>query len=126
MINTSFQKCPFCSTPIDRPAAKQSTATTGRISQACSDARFLKIMLGILIPFALSIFFALLGVAGLLGVAFIKYAILIMIIRWWLKYGRIETTNSGYRRARVTVILASAISFLVLLFLRVNILGLRL
>ena len=83
-------------------------------------------MMGILIPFALSLFFALLGVAGLLSVALIKYAIVIMIIRWWLKYGRIETTNSGYRRARTTVILVSAISFLTLLLLRVNILGLRL
>ena len=126
MINTSFQKCPFCSTPIDRSAPRESAAKASTISQACNDARHLKIMLGILIPFAVSIFFALLGPAGLLGVVFIKYAILLMIIRWWLKYGRIETTNSNYRRARITVILVSAISFIALFFLRVDIFGLRL
>jgi hypothetical protein len=63
-INTSVQQCPFCSAPIDRATAEQSAAATSRISQACSDASYLKIMLGIMIPFGLSILTPFLGLIG--------------------------------------------------------------
>jgi hypothetical protein len=125
-INTSVQHCPFCSTPIDRAAAEQSAAATSRISQACSDASYLKVMLGILIPFGILIFFPFLGLAGMVGFVFIKYAVPVMTIRWWIKYGRIKTTDRDYSSARGTVILVSAISFLVLLFVRVSLFTLRL
>jgi endogenous inhibitor of DNA gyrase (YacG/DUF329 family) len=125
-INTSVQQCPFCSAPIDRAEAEKSAAETSRISQACSDASYLKIMLAILIPFGILIFFPFLGLAGMLGFIFIKYAVPVMTIRWWIKYGRIKTTDSDFHNARGTVILVSAISFLVLLFVRVSLFTLRL
>ena len=43
-INTSDRQCPHCSTPIDPAAAQSAAAATTRISQACSDASYLKIM----------------------------------------------------------------------------------
>ena len=125
-INTSVQQCPFCSAPIDRATAEQSAAETSRISQACSDASYLKIMLGILILFGILIFFPFLGLAGIAGFVFIKYAVPVMTIRWWVKYGRLKPTDSDFRSARGTVMLVSAISFLILLFLRVTFFGLRL
>ena len=125
-INTSVQQCPFCSAPIDRAAAEQSAAATSKISQACSDASYLKIMLGILLPFGAMIFFPFLGLAGIVGFVFIKYAVPIMTIRWWIKYGRIKATDPDYRSARKTATLVSAVSFLVLLFLHANLFGLSL
>lgn len=83
-------------------------------------------MLGILIPFGIVIFFPFLGLLGLVGFVFIKYALPVMIVRWWIKYGRIKTTDPDFRRARKMVILVSTISFLVLLLVRVNLFGLRL
>ncbi|MBB5316925.1 hypothetical protein [Tunturibacter empetritectus] len=125
-INTSMQQCSFCHTPIDRSAAEQSAAITSTISQACSDASYLKVMLGILIPFGALIFFPFLGLAGLIGFVFIKYAVPVMAIRWWVKYGRIKTTDPDFRRARGIVIPVSAISLIILLFLRVTLFGMRL
>ena len=125
-INTSVQQCPFCSTPIDRAAAEQSAAATSKISQACSDASYLKVMLGILIPFGILIFFPFLGLAGLVGFVFLKYAVPVMTVRWWVKYGRLKTTDPDFSKARGTVILVSTISFLVLVFLHVNFFTLRL
>jgi hypothetical protein len=93
-INTSVQQCPFCSVSIDHAAAEQSAAATSRISQACSDSSYLKIMLSVLIPFGVLIFFPFLGLAGLVGFVFLKYAVPVMTIRWWIKYGRIKTTDS--------------------------------
>ncbi|GGA69701.1 hypothetical protein GCM10011507_21550 [Edaphobacter acidisoli] len=125
-INTSMQQCPFCSVPIDHAAAEASAAETSKISRACSDASYLRIMLGILIPFGVLIFFPFLGLAGLIGFVFIKYAVPIMAIRWWIKYGRIKTADTDLSKARKTTIWVSAISLLVLLFVRVTVFGLRL
>jgi hypothetical protein len=43
-INTSIRKCPFCSSSIDAATAQAAGGATSRISQACSDAGYLKIM----------------------------------------------------------------------------------
>ncbi len=125
-INTSMQQCPFCSATIDHAAAEASAATTNKISQACSDASYLKIMLGILIPFGAIVFFPFLGLAGLVGFIFIKYAVQVMTIRWWIKYGRIKSGDPDLRKARKTAILVSVVSLLVLLLLHVNLFGLSL
>jgi hypothetical protein len=125
-INTSMQQCTFCQAPIDRAAAEESAAATSKISQACSDASYLKIMLALIIPFGLLTLVLFLSLAGMVGFVFIKYAVPVMTIRWWIKYGRIKTSDPDYRRARGTVIWVSAISLLILLFLRVTLFGLRL
>jgi hypothetical protein len=125
-INTSMLQCPFCSIPTDPHAAEASADATSRVSEACSDASYLKIMLSILIPFAAVIFFPFLGLAGLVGFVFIKYALPVMIIRWWIRYGRIKTNDSDFPNARKTVIWVSAISLIVLLFVRVTLFSLRL
>ena len=125
-INTFVQQCPFCSVLIDHAAAEQSAAATSKISQACSDASYLKIMLGVLVPFTATIFFPFLGLAGLVGLVFIKYAVPVMAIRWWIKYGRIKSTDPDLKNARKTAAFVSVVSLLVLLFVRVDLFGLSL
>jgi hypothetical protein len=121
-----MQQCPFCSNPIDHAAAEAAAAETSRISQACSDASFLKIMLGLLLPFAGLIFFPFLGLAGLTGFVLMKYAVPVMTIRWWIKYGRLKSDDPDLRKARKTVIWVSVISLLILLTIRVTFFGIRL
>jgi len=124
-INTSMQQCPFCSTAIDGAAAETAAAETGRISQACSDASYLKVMLGILLPFWLLMFVPILGMIGLVGFVFVKYAVLVMTIRWWVKYRTIKTTDPDFSKARGTTIFVAAIDFLVIALVHVNLFGLR-
>ena len=122
-----MRECPFCSAPVDRDIAEVSAAATSRVSQAlCSDASYLRVMLGILIPFGIGVFFPFLGLIGMGGFVFINYALPVMIIRWWIKYGRIKTADTDFFTARKTVIWVSAISFVVLLTVRVTLFGLRL
>ena len=125
-INTSMQICPFCSVAIDKEIAEAAASETSKISQACSDASYLKIMLGTLIPFGGLVFFPFLGLAGLAGFVFIKYAVPIMAIRWWIKYGRIKSQDLDLRKARKTVVVASVVSLAVHLFLHVHLFGLTL
>ena len=125
-INTSTQHCPYCGTTIDHAVAEASATETSKISRACSDASYLKIMLGILIPFGGLVFFPFLGLAGLVGFVFIKYAVPAMAIRWWTKYGRIKSQDPDLRRARKAVIVVSVVSLVIFLFVHVNQFGLTL
>lgn len=125
-INTSVARCPYCSAPIDEAAAKLSAVETSKISDACSDASYLKIMLGILLPFAAVVFFTFLGLLGLVGFLFIKYALPVMLVRWWIKYGRIQTSDPGFRTARNTAAAVSVSTALIFGFLHVHLVGLSL
>ena len=101
-INTSMRECSFCHTPIDRTAAEESAAATSKISQACSDASYLKIMAGCALTFFLIGFIPILGSVGSLGFLFLEFAIPIMTIRWWIKFGKIKTDDLEFARAKQT------------------------
>lgn len=113
-INTSLGFCPFCSTPIDRAAAEASASATSRISQACSDASYLKIMAWMLLTFFLVIFVPFLGLAGVVGLWFLRVAIPAMVIRWWIKYGRIKTDDPDFVRAKRAAAIITVVAVLAL------------
>jgi hypothetical protein len=112
-INTSMQLCKYCNTPIDHAAAEAAAAETSRISQACSDASYLRVMLGLLLPFFGLIFIPLLSLIGAAGFWFLKIAIPVMLIRWWVKFGKIKTTDPDFSKARGTTYLVAGIWVLV-------------
>jgi hypothetical protein len=68
-INISMQKCPFCGTDIDHAIAGASATETSKISRSYSDASYLKIVPGILIPFG-ALVFSLFSVLRELWVSF--------------------------------------------------------
>ena len=92
-INTSASTCPFCGTPIDRDAAEASAAETSRISQACSDASYLKVMAWSLLTFLGVMFIPFVGLAGTVGLMFLRFALPVMTVRWWIKYGNVKTAD---------------------------------
>ncbi len=100
---------------------------TSRISQACSDASYLRIMLGGLIAFTFLAFFPFLGLVGLaVGFVFVKYAVPVLVIRWWIRNAKIQTSEPDFGKAKRTVWFISGISLFVLLFVRISFFGLRL
>jgi hypothetical protein len=114
-INTSVRECPHCSTPIDPVVAQVAAAATTRISQACSDASYLKIMCWAAGSFFLIMFLPLLGAAGYLGLWFLRFAIPFMSIRWWIKFGRIKTDDPDFSHAKNAATAASVLAGLLLL-----------
>ena len=99
-INTSMQTCPFCSASIDHAAATASAEVFARVNQACSDASYLKIMAWSVLTFFLVMFIPLLGLVGVVGLVFVSYALPVMCIRWWVKYGSIKTADADFVSAR--------------------------
>jgi hypothetical protein len=120
-INTSMAACKFCGTPIDRAAAAQAAADTTRVSAACSDASYLKIMAGLLIPFFVLMFIPFLNLAGVIGLWFLRLAIPFMCIRWWIKYAKIKSTDPDFSNARGTAIWVSVVGVAALIWISFNI-----
>jgi hypothetical protein len=107
-------ECPFCSAPIDHAAAEDSAAATSRISQACSDASYLKIMAWSLLTFFLVMFIPFVGLAGVVGLWFLRVAIPVMVVRWWIKFGSIKTDDPDFVRAKRAAIIVGIVAVLAL------------
>jgi len=122
-INTSMQQCPFCHQPIDSASAQVAAEQMSIISQACSDASYLKIMAGMLIPFFLCNFVPFITLLGIVGLRFLEVAIPVMSVRWWVKFGSIKTDDPDLSRARGTAILVTFVAAICLLLLLLNIIG---
>ena len=116
-INTSVSRCPFCSAPIDPIAAQASADATAKISRACSDASYLKIMAGSALGFFGLRFVPLLMHIGWLGFTFLEFAIPFMCIRWWFKYGSIQTGDPDFVDAKLSASYVTGGTILLVAFL---------
>jgi hypothetical protein len=100
IINDSVNTCRFCSTPVDPNAAASAAELQSRVNRACSDASFLRT--------AAAAMFVLLAVSVVPFVSLITYfgfiltffVVLVLIIRWQIKFGRLQTTDDDYKRAK--------------------------
>jgi hypothetical protein len=119
-IDTSAQKCRFCSATIDAGAAEAAADAMAKINQACSDASYLKVMtVSILVFFGL-MFVPFAGLLGLAGYYFLAFAVPVMTIRWWVKFGSIQTNETDFRSARGMVILVSVLGSIPIILILIN------
>jgi hypothetical protein len=109
----------FCSAPIDHTAAATAADAFGKINQACSDASYLKIMAGCALAFFILRFVPLFGLIGFGGFLFLEFAIPVMAIRWWIKFGSIKTDDPEFASAKQAALFVAigATVFFLLVFL---------
>ena len=99
ITNDTMEKCPHCSVQIDRKAAAAAAEAQGRVNQACSDASYLRtaavgmwVFLGLsLVPFIPLVYWGFL-------VTFV--VVLVMFIRWQVKFGGLKTQDADYAQAK--------------------------
>jgi hypothetical protein len=92
--------CRFCSAPVDPQAAVAAGELQSRVNRACSDASFLRT--------AAAAMFVLLALSVLPFVSLITYlgfiitffVVLVLIVRWQIKFGRIQTNDADFLRAK--------------------------
>ena len=98
IINDSVRECRFCRALIDPRAARAAGELQARVNEACSDASYAAstayVMLALLLVSVFP-FVPLVWVAYLLTF----FAVIIMVVRWQLKFGDIKTRDPDYRRA---------------------------
>jgi hypothetical protein len=76
---------------------------------------YLKIMAWSLLTFFGVMFIPFIGLVGAVGLLFVTYALPVLCVRWWIKYGAIHTSDVDFLRARLTAILISCLAALNLL-----------
>ena len=116
-INTSMQTCPFCSATIDHAAAAASAEVFARVNQAISDAGYLKVMAGAIGGFFLVSLLPFVGGLGNLGFLFLVIATPVMVIRWFVRFGNLTSSDPDFVSARHAATAAGIVSVAVLLIL---------
>jgi hypothetical protein len=99
IINDRAEQCKYCGAPIDKGVAQFAAEVQSKVNQAYSDASYLKTaafalltLLAIsMLPFVPFVFYA---------AVFIFFALIVMIIRWQLKFSNINTSDPDYQKAR--------------------------
>jgi len=114
-IDVSSTQCRFCSVAIDPAAAEAAAHKLAEVNQACSDASFLRTMAISIFAFFGIMFIPFMAIVGLCGYYFLMFAVPIMTIRWWVKFHSIHADDLDFKRARVTVIVISALCLLPML-----------
>ena len=99
IINDAMEKCPYCSTPVNRQAAAAAAESQSKVNQACSDASYLRTA-----AFAMWVFLGLsfIPFIPIVGWAFLFsfVVVLVMIIRWQVKFSGLKTNDPDYPRAK--------------------------
>lgn len=98
VVNDSMEKCPFCAVALDKDASAAAGELQENVNRACSDASYLRIAAIIMFVFVgLSLFPFLPGTWGFL-ITFV--VVLVLLVRWQVRFGKLRTADSDYRLAR--------------------------
>jgi hypothetical protein len=103
-----MSKCRFCGAPVDKGIAQRIAATQQRVNSAFSDSGYIKN--------AAFLMWGLLGISLIpfvpwvsLGSQITFFILIVLIVRWYLKYGDINTSDPDYQKARRSIYLATAL-----------------
>ena len=119
-IDSSAAACRFCGAPVDRESAIKAAAVLAQVNQACSDAKFMKTMALAVPAFIVLRFVPFLGMLGLVGFYGLSFAVPIAALRWWVKFGKLDSADAEFRSARSTVLVSGIVVMVVLLVMVVG------
>jgi hypothetical protein len=100
IINDSMQTCRFCSASVDPKVASAAAELQSRVNRACSDASFLRTAAAamfVLLALSLLPFISLITYLGFIVTFFV---VLVLIIRWQVKFRGLQTNDADYQRAK--------------------------
>ena len=101
VINAELEKCPQCSTAIDRTAALADAELTESIAHAFSESEYLRI--AVTAPLIAMLAGAFLP-GGFLLAPIVAVIVLVLVFRWWRRYGGLKTDDPDFRKARLYMI----------------------
>jgi len=119
MINDSMTQCRYCSTPVDPGVASLIADRQEMTNRACSDASYLKtaaialyVFLGLsFIPFLPVVYW---------GFMITFVVVLVLLIRWQVRFGALVTDDPDYQRARrskniafLLLVIAAPVGFII-------------
>ncbi len=98
VVNESMERCPFCSNTIDHQAAVAAAEVQERVNRSYSDASYSRSAAVAMLVFLGLSFVPLIPVVywGFLATFVV---VIVMVIRWQVRFGRLRTEDPDYRQA---------------------------
>jgi hypothetical protein len=100
IINTSMEKCGFCSAVIDPALAQAAADVQKKVNDAYNDASIIRNMAAVMWVFFLVRFIPFVGIVGWIGMMGLMGVVPIKLILWQVKFGPIKTADPDYKRAK--------------------------
>jgi uncharacterized membrane protein len=93
------EQCQYCGAPVDKGIAQAAADTQDKVNQAYSDASFLRsaavgmwVLLAIsALPFVPLVYY---------GFIFTFFIVIVLFVRWQMRFANINTTDPDYAKAR--------------------------
>lgn len=101
-INTSMERCRFCSKPIDRQTAQTAAYVQEKVNQAYNQASYTRIIAGTMWIFFLVRLIPFIGGIMTWGFLITFFAVPISVIVWHGKFGGIQSPDPDFAKARRT------------------------
>jgi len=95
-----MQTCRFCSATIDPQAAAAAADIQSRVNRACSDASFLRTAAAAMFILLMLSIVPFVSLMTYLGFIITFFVVLVLIVRWQIKFGRLQTNDEDYQRAK--------------------------
>ena len=108
IISDRMSECRFCGAPVDKGIAQLIAATQQRVNSAFSDSGYIKN--------AAFLMWGLLGISLIplvpwvtLGSQITFFILIVLIVRWYIKFGDVNTSDPDYEKARGSIYIATAL-----------------
>jgi hypothetical protein len=98
IIYSDAEKCRFCSVTIDRKSAALGAEVQARVNTACNQAKLLRNSAAVMWGFFLLGLIPFLPLG--LGFTILFFVIPVWLVYWQVKFGRIQTQDADYARAK--------------------------
>lgn len=99
MINDSMTQCRYCSVPVDPAVAQLIAERQEKANQSYSDASFLRTAVVAMYVFMGLSYIPLVPLVGW-GFLVTFIVVLVLLIRWQVRFGRLVTNDADYLKAR--------------------------
>ena len=99
IITDRAAECQYCGAPVDPAVARAAAQTQDKVNQACSDASYLRtaaVGMWILLALSLVPFITL----AYYGFVFTFFVVLVLLIRWQVRFANINTGDPDYVKAK--------------------------
>ncbi|HKG60511.1 MAG TPA: hypothetical protein VKB05_12205 [Pyrinomonadaceae bacterium] len=100
MINDSMTQCRYCSVPVDPAVAQLIAERQEKANQSYSDASFLRTAVVAIYVFIGLSYIPFVSILGIFGAPITFILVLVLLIRWQVKFGRLVTNDADYLKAR--------------------------
>jgi len=99
IINDSMTQCRFCSVALDLGVVQLIADRQAKANQACSDASYLRTAAIAMYVFLGLSFIPFLPIVST-GFVIILVVVIVLLIRWQVKFGSLVTNDADYKKAR--------------------------